>query len=73
MDPGTARLTCRRFRRKTDYYDNEPVDRPEHEVCPEYPWCETTSKDIGPDGGAVHGETCRPGRGCFVPVIPPEA
>lgn len=69
MDSATARVTCRGFRRKTDYYASDTGDRPDHLACPEYPWCETTAKPIGPDGGAVLVERCRPGRSCFVPVL----
>lgn len=69
VDPETARRTCRGFRRKTDYYANDAGERPEHEVPPEYPWCERTASPIGPDGGPVLGSTCAPGRGCFVPLI----
>ena len=68
-DPETARITCREFRRKTDYYVSDAVGRPEHEACPEYPWCERTLKTVGPDGGLVICDRCRPGRGCFVPVL----
>jgi hypothetical protein len=71
--PDVARVTCREFRRKTDYYVNEAEGRPDHEACPEYPWCGRTLRVVGPDDGPVLIERCRPGRSCFVPLLGPEA
>jgi hypothetical protein len=28
-------------------------------------WCRRTMQAVGPDGGLVHPEDCRMGRGCF--------
>ena len=73
LDAVTARRTCVSFRRKTDYYALGTAKRPAHELCPEYPWCERTAGEAGPDGGPVRGEECAPGRSCFRPVLMPEA
>lgn len=69
FDPETARITCREFRRKTDYYANDASPRPEAQACPEYPWCERTLRVMGPDGAPVLAERCRPGRSCFVALL----
>jgi len=73
LDPKTARATCRRFRVKTDYYVNDTASRPEHEASPEYPWCEETHREVGPDDSPVERDLCRPGRACFVSWLPPES
>ena len=62
--------TCTHFRLKTDFYDNDATGRPEHEACPEYPWCEKTAREIGPDESPVVRRLCRPGRRCFEAVLP---
>jgi hypothetical protein len=64
--------TCAHLRKKADYYVAGAADRPEHQRSPDYPWCEATLKEVGPDGDPVGHGDCRPGRGCFVPVLPPE-
>jgi hypothetical protein len=60
-------VSCRLYRLKTDYYENETTGRPAHQACPEYPWCEATLKDVGPDGIPVDREHCVAGRRCFSP------
>ncbi len=72
-DPETARKTCRHFRVKRDYYENDAPPGPEHERSPEYPWCDGTAMPVGPDDGPVLREMCGPERSCFVPVLGPEA
>ena len=66
-------MTCRLYRLKTDYYENDTAGRPEHQACPEYPWCEETLKDVGTDEIPVDREHCRPGRSCYQPKPGPRA
>jgi len=73
LDAETARVTCRHFRLKTDYYENDTSARPEHEASPEFPWCEETHREVGADDGPAERDLCRPGRSCFDPLLPPEA
>jgi hypothetical protein len=72
-DPAALRRLCRHLRVKTDYYENDREGRPEHLDCPEFPWCDLTAREVGPDDGPVHREDCAPGRRCFDPVLGPEA
>jgi hypothetical protein len=30
-----------------------------------YCWCRQTQQVVGPDGGRVHPDRCRPGRSCY--------
>jgi hypothetical protein len=56
---------CLNFRVKTDFYENDTEGRPEHEACPEFPWCELTAREVGPDDRPVDREDCASGRSCF--------
>ena len=68
--PDGLRRHCRHFSVKTDYYENDREGRPAHEDCPEFPWCERTAREVGPDDAPVLRDACVPGRHCFEGVLP---
>lgn len=67
----SIRQVCRHFRAKKMYtvggdpsWDTLTADSLAH--C----WCLHTIREFGPDSKLVDLDRCRPGRGCFEPVIP---
>ena len=32
-------------------------------------WCRETQQVVGPDGGRVHPDRCRPGRTCYISAL----
>ncbi|MCV5263377.1 hypothetical protein OFC55_37540, partial [Escherichia coli] len=44
--------------------DVVPTDASQYLDASNYCWCGETQRAVGPDGGRVHPERCRPGRSC---------
>ena len=42
-----------------------PTDAIQYLDASNYCWCSETQQVVGPDGGRVHPERCRPGRSCY--------
>jgi hypothetical protein len=57
---------CGELQSKKYFMLNEMPTEPSHYLDEaDHCWCFVTQQVIGPDGGKVHPERCRPGRSCY--------
>ena len=64
LRPEISPERCRLLRSKWMFIEAEPdptVPRSDSGIC----WCVHTQNCLGPDGGIVNMENCKPGRECF--------
>jgi hypothetical protein len=62
--PENSLERCRLLRSKWMFIESEPdpmVPRSDSGIC----WCVHTQTCLGPDGGIVNMENCKPTRACF--------